>query len=268
MYELGFITEERGQPGPRRRPSSWRPTRPTPRCRSPTWWPIVRKQLIDMFGEDKVFSGRAPGGDHHQPRLPEAGHGGHLLPPQREGDPVGRAREHRDQDRLHPGHGGRQRLRQLQVQPGLAGPAPARLRLQDLRALRLPSRWASTPGPPTTSRSRSPSCIRAPPKPWKVNDLRRQATTALSSVVQATLRSDNTVYAQMALDVGAEQDRGRRPSHGHHLGARRRIRPSPWAVSSTASRRWRWLRRTPLWPTVASTSSPRSSSGSPTPTAT
>ena len=41
------------------------------------------------------------------------------------------------------------------------------------------------------------------PEPWKVKTY-GNVYYGISSVVEATLRSDNTVYAQMALDVGAE----------------------------------------------------------------
>jgi penicillin-binding protein 1A len=42
------------------------------------------------------------------------------------------------------------------------------------------------------------------PKPWNVKTY-SGAAYGTSSVAQATLRSDNTVYAQMALDVGADR---------------------------------------------------------------
>ena len=57
MYELGFITDAEAQEALGRRRSSWRPISPYTKVQEPYVVAYVRKQLIDMFGEDKVFEG-------------------------------------------------------------------------------------------------------------------------------------------------------------------------------------------------------------------
>ena len=105
------------------------------------------------------------------------------------------------------------------VQPRRAGPPPARLGVQDLRADHRDQARASTRTRPITSRSRSTSTT-TDYGPWKVQTYDKTYGGAMN-LVQATLHSDNTVYAQLDLDLGPEE-RGRdRQGHGHHDAARR-----------------------------------------------
>ena len=164
----------------------------------------VRKQLIDMFGEDKVFKGGLRVETTINPAYQQLALDVHHHHPQREGRSLGRAGQHRAQHRLHQGHGGQQRLRQLQVQPGRSGTPAARLGLQDL----LPGRRHRDGHGSLqhllrvhAAHHHHPGIHKSPGKSGTYGD----SYYGSSTVAQATLRSDNTVYAQMAMDVGAER---------------------------------------------------------------
>ena len=112
------------------------PYSPYTKVQEPYVVAYVRKQLIDMYGEDRVFKGGLRVETTINPAYQKLAMEAIATTLNREGRPLGRPGEHRDADRLHQGHGGRQRLRQLQVQPGRPGTPPAGLGLQDLRAHR------------------------------------------------------------------------------------------------------------------------------------
>ena len=108
------------------------------------------------------------------------------------------------------------------VQPALPGRAPARLDVQDVRARRggregdqpgdheLPLGAVLLPaGRPTATARRAGT--------WWCPETYDHSYTGWTSIEQATLRSDNTVYAQLTLDVTA---RGGRPRWREKLGVR------------------------------------------------
>ena len=122
------------------------------------------------------------------------------------GDRLGRARHGRD-----PRDGGRDPGQHEEpVQPRGAVGAAGRLDVQGVRARRRRSSRAPTPTRPTTPRRRSPARAgrgaRATTRPASRGRSRPTATTYAGSisVTTATLRSDNTVYAQLTLDVGPD----------------------------------------------------------------
>ena len=104
------------------------------RIREPFFFDYVKQQLIDKFGVNtvrkgglKVYTtidpeaaGGRPQGDRLHPALPRR--------PERRGG------RDRPAQRLHPGDGVELQLQAQAVQPRRAGPPPARLGLQDLRA--------------------------------------------------------------------------------------------------------------------------------------
>ena len=74
--------------------------------------------------------GRAEGLHDDRPQAPAGRAQGDRRPPAEPGRPVGGDREHRPDDRAHPGDGLVRRLRRVEVQPRRPGPPPARLDVQ------------------------------------------------------------------------------------------------------------------------------------------
>jgi hypothetical protein len=171
-------------------PCRWLPIHRTLGCRSRTWWPTSGSSSSTCSarrGSSKAACGWRPPSTppiRSWPWRPSP-------PPQREGRPLGRPGQHRDQDRLHPGHGGRQRLRQLQVQPGRPGAPPSRFRFQDLRADRS-HREGDQPlrDPLRVDASQHQAAGRG--QALDRQDLQRQLRRTSIPIDRATLRSDNT----------------------------------------------------------------------------
>ena len=93
-------------------------------------------------------------------------------------------------------------------------------------------------------------------KPWDVETY-DHTYIGSTSVASATLRSDNTVYARLTLDVGAEKVAEMASKLGVRTRARRerRVRPVDRPRLDRASRRSTWRRRTRRSPRAASTRS-------------
>ena len=140
------------------------------------------------------------------------------------------ARLHRSRDRLRARHGRHDRLQDVPVQPRLAGAAAARLGDEAVRphggrpAGREPRR------PPTTRRSlcTSTSGRDASPPYWDVSTFSNTYAGRIN-LVQATWQSDNTVYAQLALDVGPQNI----VSVAHRMGITSPLQPYPSIVLGT-----------------------------------
>ena len=183
--------------------------------------------------------------------------------------PRRRARRHRPGHRPRAGHGRRPRLlrrrRAGEVQPGHGPGPPHRLVVQAPRARRRPRRTAC----PLTEQSPRPASIPLPCRRTPSlgrRQLRRGRPGVPVDLAEATVRSYNTVYAQLILRVGAERAIEMAPrlwasparSTTVPLGrARRQRRAAPS----------RWRRPTPPSPTAASTSTRCSSPASSGPTA-
>ena len=113
--------------------------------------------------------------------------------------PVERDRHDRPEERLHQGDGVVGRLRQVEVQPRRPGPPPARLDVQGDGA---DDRAAQGRGPaPHDLRLEAAEVQRPAVGPDRRPDLRARLHGSIS-LEQATLYSDNTVYEQLALDLG------------------------------------------------------------------
>ncbi len=169
--------------------------------REPYFFDYVQQQLIEEYGVNTVRQGGLKVYTTIIPELQEAGRERDREPPLLLERPVGRRRLHRPLDGLHPGDGLERRLRRLAVQPRRPGPPPARLGLQDLR----PDRRR-----PPRGRSRhdllqlpAPRHRRRRVRALGGLDLLRQLRR-LGEPAPATLASDNTVYAQLALDLGPD----------------------------------------------------------------
>lgn len=202
MYELGFITRSEAEEA-LDQPLDLAPYSPYTRVQEPYVVAYVRKQLIDMFGEERVFAGglrvETTINPAYQNRAVEA----ITTTLDQEGDPsaalvsietkTGYIRammggSDYDDSKFNLAAQGRR-------QPGSA-----------FKTFCLVAALERGIDPYTTYYESMHVVLTYPgaPKPW---DVKTYGNTyyGTTSVVQATLRSDNTVYAQMALDVGAEQ---------------------------------------------------------------
>ena len=161
----------------------------------------VRKQLIDMFGEEKVFQGGLQVETTINPAYQKLASNAISSTLNRTGDPsaalvsiepntgyiramVGSTVYTTSQFNL---------ATQGRRQPGSA-----------FKTFCLAAAIEMGINPADTYYMSMPVTLTYPgaPKPWKVKTF-SGASYGISSIVAATLRSDNTVYAQMALDVGA-----------------------------------------------------------------
>ena len=86
------------------------------------------------------------------------------------------------------------------------------------------------------------------------------------SLRQATLKSDNSVYIQLAMDLGPDEVKQTGARHGHHARRSRATRPRRSAAWRTASRRSRWRPRTRASPRAATACGRRRSRRSCSPT--
>ena len=179
--------------------------------KQPYFFSYVIDELERIYGANTVREGGLRVYTTIEPRLPgrgEQGDQGHAEPPRRPGggDRLGRARDGRDpgDDRGHP----RQHGRTSSTSPPSRRARPARRSSRSCSPRR--SSRASTPTRPTTPRRRSP----ARSSPWCVDDYKAGKPWVVTtydhtyagsiSITNATLRSDNTVYAQLTLDVGPD----------------------------------------------------------------
>ncbi len=202
MYELGFITKSEAEEA-LDEPLDLAPYSPYTKVQEPYVVAYVRKQLIDMFGTEKVFGGglrvETSINPYYQNRAVEA----ITSTLNQEGDPsaalvsievkTGYIRamvggSDYDNSKFNLAAQGRR-------QPGSA-----------FKTFCLVAALERGIDPYDTYYESMPVTLDYPgaPEPWEVKTY-GNSYYGTSSVVQATLRSDNTVYAQMALDVGAEQ---------------------------------------------------------------
>ncbi len=170
--------------------------------------------------------GRSAGGDHHRSRLPEAGHRRHHLHAERAGRPLGGAGEHRARHRLHPGDGGRDRLRDApssisRLRAGASRAPPSRPSaldggrrdghrpLEDLLHVHA-ARDSRTREPPNRGRSRPSAATPTASPPW--------CRPPCAATTPCTPR--------LALDVGAD----RIVDIAHRMGITSYLNASPAIV--------------------------------------
>ncbi len=202
MFELGFITKGEAEEA-LVTPLELAPYSPYTKMEEPYVVAYVRKQLIDMFGKDKVFGGGLRVQTTVVPEYQKLAMDAIKTTLDREGDPsaalvsietktghivamVGGSDY--DSSKFNLAAQGRR-------QPGSA-----------FKTFCLVAALERGIDPWTTYYQSMPVTLDYPgaPKPWSVTTYGHDYYGA-TTVAQATLRSDNTVYAQMALDVGALQ---------------------------------------------------------------
>ena len=202
MFELGFITKGEAEEA-LDTPLELAPYSPYTKMEEPYVVAYVRKQLIDMFGEDKVFGGGLRVQTTIVPEYQRLAVDAIKTTLDQEGDPsaalvsietktghivamVGGSDY--DSSKFNLAAQGRR-------QPGSA-----------FKTFCLVAALERGIDPWTTYYQSMPVTLDYPgaPEPWDVTTYGHDYYGP-STVAQATLRSDNTVYAQMALDVGAPQ---------------------------------------------------------------
>ncbi len=220
MAENGFITEEEAEAA-LLTPVELAPYSPYTQVQEPYVVAFVRKQLIDMFGEEKVFQGGLRVETTIDPAFQKLAAEAISTTLDKPGDPsAALVSIEPDTGYIRAMVGGTDYesskfnlAAQGRRQPGSA-----------FKPFCLTAAIELGIDPWKTYYMSMPLEIMYPgaTKPWKVKTFGGN-TYGISTVVQATMRSDNTVYAQMALDVGADRivDVARR------MGITSYLNPSP-----------------------------------------
>ena len=220
MDELGFISD-REYVTALHEPLGLAPESPYKEVEEPYVVAFVRKQLINMFGEEKVFAGGLRVETTINPAYQRLAQDAVSSTLNEEGDPscalvsietkTGYIRamvssSDYDSSKFNLAAQGRR-------QPGSA-----------FKTFCLVAALEMGIDPYNTYYESMPVTLDYPgaPEPWNVKTY-GNSYYGNSSVVQATLRSDNTVYAQMALDVGAEQI----VSAAHRMGITSELNADP-----------------------------------------
>ena len=202
MRDQGFVTEDEARRA-LSEPLELAPYSPYTKVQQPYVVAFVRKQLIDMYGEDKVFKGGLRVETSINPAYQKLATEAISSTLNQKGDPsaalvsietkTGYIRamvggSDYDSSKFNLAAQGRR-------QPGSA-----------FKTFVLTAAIEMGIDPWTTYYESQPVALTYPgaPKPWVVKTY-GGSYYGTSTVAQATLRSDNTVYAQMALDVGAQQ---------------------------------------------------------------
>ncbi|MCL5734932.1 MAG: PBP1A family penicillin-binding protein [Actinobacteria bacterium] len=220
MYEQGFIPLEEARAAIRE-PLKLAPYSPYTKVQEPYVVAYVRKQLIDMFGEDRVFKGGLRVETTINPAYQKLGMEAISSTLNQKGDPsaalvsietqTGYIRamvggSDYDSSKFNLAAQGRR-------QPGSA-----------FKTFVLTAAIESGIDPYDTYYESMPVSLTYPgaPKPWNVKTYGNNYY-GTSSLVQATLRSDNTVYAQLALDVGVDHI----VDVAHRMGITSFLNPDP-----------------------------------------
>ncbi len=202
MFAQGFITAGEELQA-LKEPLELAPYSPYTKVQEPYVVAYVRKQLIDMYGEDRVFKGGLRVETTINPAYQKLGMEAIASTLNQEGDPsaalvsvetqTGYIRamvggSDYDSSKFNLAAQGRR-------QPGSA-----------FKTFVLTAALEMGMDPYNTYYESQPVTLTYPgaPKPWSVSTY-GNSYYGSSTVAQATLRSDNTVYAQMALDIGAER---------------------------------------------------------------
>jgi penicillin-binding protein 1A len=223
MYVNGFATLEEYEEA---RQSAIRLSEASPyaRVQEPYVVAYVRKQLIDMFGEDMVFKGGLWVETTINPAYQKHGEKAIREELNRDGDPsaalvaietsTGYVRamvggSDYDKSKFNLAAQGRR-------QPGSA-----------FKTFALVAAVEMGMNPATTYYDSKPLSIEIPGsrKPWNVKTFGNDYYGA-SNLVSATLRSDNSVYAQLAMDLGAEAI----ADVAHRMGIQTEVNKNPAIV--------------------------------------
>ena len=200
MAKLGYISKRARREAQARAARRAAAATSTRKIREPFFFDYVKQQLIDRFGVNTVRKGGLKVYTTIDPKLQKAGREAIDSTLNYPADPSAGGRRDRPAQRLHPGDGVELQLQAQPVQPRRAGAPPAGLRVQDVRAhdgdqaRHQPEhdRLRVAAARPQDARTTAPGRSRPTTRP----------TAATMNLVRATLRSDNTVYAQLDLDLG------------------------------------------------------------------
>jgi penicillin-binding protein 1A len=201
MYVNNFISYEEYEQA-RQSPIALSEASPYTKVQEPYVVAYVRKQLIDMFGEDMVFKGGLFVETSINPAYQKHGEKAISSQLNREGDPsaalvaidtqTGYVRAmvggtDYDKSKFNLAAQGRR-------QPGSA-----------FKTFALTAAVEMGMNPATTYYESKPLSIEIPGsrRPWNVKTF-SNSYAGTTDLVSATLRSDNSVYAQLAMDIGAE----------------------------------------------------------------
>ena len=223
MDELGFITHRDAREAINS-PLGLAPLSPYKKVEEPYVVAFVRKQLIDMFGEDKVFAGGIRVQTTINPAYQRLAQEAIKSTLNEEGDPSAALAS----VEVDTGY-----IRAL-VSSSDFGVSQFNLAAQGRRqpgsafkTFCLVAALERGIDPENTYYQSMPVVLDYPgaPEPWEVKTYGHNYY-GTSDLVQATLRSDNTVYAQLALDVGAAQI----VDAAHRMGITSEINPNPAIV--------------------------------------
>jgi penicillin-binding protein 1A len=201
MYDQGFITLDEARAAVRE-PLTLAPYSPYTKVQEPYVVAYVRKQLIDMFGEERVFKGGLRVETTINPAYQKQAAEAIASTLNEKGDPSAALVSIESQTgyiRAMVGSTDYDSSKFNLASQGRRQPGSA------FKTFVLTAAIEAGIDPWNTYYESQPLSLTYPgaPKPWNVKTY-SGASYGTSSVEQATLRSDNTVYAQMALDVGVE----------------------------------------------------------------
>ena len=224
------------------------------RRREPYFFDYVQEKLIEEYGVGVYRRGGLKVYTTINPKLQDAraqgdqrvlrGSGGPRL-----GDRLGRPGERR-----HQGDGLERHLQGPPLQPRRPGPPPAGLGVQDDGAHDGDPQGHRPELAPPTRPSRSN--LNVPGYgPWKVKTYGNTYGGSMN-LVRATLASDNTVYAQLIIDVGPKKVCETAKLLGHPDQARLPARRGPRRPAARRHARSRWRTPTPRSPRAGSATAP------------
>ena len=201
MYEQGFVTLDEARAAIRE-PVTLAPYSPYTKVQEPYVVAYVRKQLIDMFGEERVFQGGLRVETSINPayqRLATEAISSTLNEPDDPSAALVSIEPQTGYIRAMVGSTDYDSSKFNLAAQGRRQPGSA------FKTFVLTAAIEAGIDPWNVYYESQPVSLTYPgaPKPWNVTTYSGKAY-GTSSVVQATLRSDNTVYAQMALDVGVD----------------------------------------------------------------
>ena len=220
MYDQGFITEDEARQA-LREPLELAPYSPYTQVQQPYVVAYVRKQLIDMYGEDKVFKGGLRVETTINPAYQKLALEAISSTLDRPDDPSAALVSIETQTGYIRAMVGGSDYDSSKFNLAAQGRRQAG---SAFKPFVLTAAVEMGMDPYNSYYESMPVTLTYPgaPKPWVVRTY-GNSYYGTTSVAQATLRSDNTVFAQMALDVGAE----RIVDVAHRMGITSYLNPDP-----------------------------------------
>ena len=267
MADNGFITRRRGRGALPRAARRCKPASAATRTRrEPYFFDYVEEQLIEEYGVGVYRARRAE--DPHDDRPRAAG--GRPRGDQRRSSPYSTDpslgdRLDRPAQRATSGRWPRAAPTRTAASTSPRRATASRAR----RSRRSCSTTAIRQGidPNSTTYTSKPLDLDVPGYgPWEVKTY-GDSYGGTMNLVQATLASDNTVYAQLDIDLGPEERARDGEDDGHQDASSTASRPRASAACASASRRSRWPTPTRRSPSAASATSRSRSRRSTSPTA-